>query len=71
MLTTAPALSGTPSSLLPLEMGDCVYAQGDDGKMLRALTDPRVVSIVNLGNDWTVDGLVEVADCMLMASLIR
>ena len=56
---TRIGFSGTPSSLLPLEMGDCVYAQGDDGKMLRALTDPRVVSKVNLGNDWTVDGLVE------------
>ena len=53
---TRIGFSGTPSSLLPLEMGDCVYAQGDDGKMLRALTETLGgVSIVNLGNEgrWT------------------
>ena len=54
---TRIGFSGTPSSLLPLEMGDCVYAQGDDGKMLRALTDPRVVS--------------KAPDCMLIASLFN
>ena len=36
------AFSGTPSSLLPLEMGECVYQQGDDAKMLRTLTEPEV-----------------------------
>ena len=56
---TRIGFSGTPSSLLPLEMGDCVYAQGDDGKMLRALTDPAVVTKRNLPSDWSVDSLVE------------
>ena len=48
------AFSGTPSSLLPLEMGECVYQQGDDAKMLRALTEPAVVTISQLPNDWSV-----------------
>ena len=37
------AFSGTPSSLLPLEMGECVYQMGDDAKMLRTLTEPSAV----------------------------
>ena len=41
---TRIGFSGTPSSLLPLEMGECVFQQGDDARMLRALTDPAVVS---------------------------
>ena len=42
------AFSGTPSSLLPLEMGECVYQQGDDATMLRTLTEPQVVSQLDL-----------------------
>ena len=34
---TRIGFSGTPSSLLPLEMGECVFAKGDDAKMLRAV----------------------------------
>ena len=41
---TRIGFSGTPSSLLPLEMGECAYEQGDDAKMLRALTEPSVVA---------------------------
>lgn len=29
------AFSGTPSSLLPLEMGECAFQMGDDAKMLK------------------------------------
>ena len=28
------AFSGTPSSLLPLEMGDCLHQLGDDAKVI-------------------------------------
>ena len=48
------AFSGTPSSLLPLEMGECVYQMGDDAKMLRTVTDPAVVSTRTLPSAWTV-----------------
>ena len=37
--------SGTPSDLLPLELGKCHYERGSDGKMLTLLTSPEVVSI--------------------------
>lgn len=46
--------AGTPSTLLPLEMGDCVYQMGDDAKMLRTVTDPIVVARHLLPADWTV-----------------
>ena len=32
--------SGTPSDLLPLDLGRCGYEKGSDGKMLHILTDP-------------------------------
>ena len=47
------AFSGTPSSLLPLEMGECVYQQGDDATMLRTLTEPQVVSQLDLPAAWS------------------
>lgn len=51
--------SGTPSTLLPLEMGDCIYQMGDDGKMLRTVTNPAVVSRHMLPADWTVEALLK------------
>ena len=53
------AFSGTPSSLLPLEMGDCVYQMGDDAKMLRTLTEPHVVSSHLLPPSWDVPSLLD------------
>ena len=53
------AFSGTPSSLLPLEMGECVYQMGDDAKMLRTLTAPEIVSVRKLPDDWSVRSLLE------------
>ena len=53
------AFSGTPSSLLPLEMGDCVYQMGDDAKMLRTLTDPAIVSSHALPAGWNVIALLD------------
>jgi len=38
-----PRFSGTPSDLLPLELGQCHYAKGDDAEILRTMTDPVVV----------------------------
>ena len=53
------AFSGTPSSLLPLEMGDCVYQMGDDAKMLRALTEPSIVSTHALPPSWDVKSVLD------------
>ena len=53
------AFSGTPSSLLPLEMGECVYQMGDDAKMLRTLTEPTIVSTHSLPTSWDVTSLLD------------
>lgn len=36
--------SGTPSDLLPEELGRCDYETGDDGMMLTTVLDRRVAS---------------------------
>jgi len=50
--------SGTPSSLLPRELGQCGYEKGADGLMIRTLTDPAVVSTLFLADNWTVKSLL-------------
>jgi hypothetical protein len=46
--------SGTPSDLLPVELGSCHYEKGSDAKMLRYLTDPYVTSQEMLPINWSV-----------------
>ena len=50
--------SGTPSDLLPLELGTCNYAAGDDAKMLHILTSTDNVTYNPLPLDWSVDSLL-------------
>ena len=50
--------SGTPSDLLPLDLGRCGYERGSDGKMLHVLTDPDVVGIEIARAGWTVKSLL-------------
>ena len=50
--------SGTPSDLLPLELGTCNYAAGDDAKMLHVLTSTDNVTYNPLPFDWSVDSLL-------------
>jgi hypothetical protein len=50
--------SGTPSDLLPLEMGKCEYERGSDGKMLHYLSSPDIMSSELLENDWNVESLL-------------
>ena len=50
--------SGTPSDLLPLDLGHCGYERGSDGKMLHVLTEPAVMSIQRTGPGWTVRSLL-------------
>ncbi|GFE55264.1 EF hand family protein, putative [Babesia ovis] len=52
--------SGTPSQLLPVEMGTCHYSQGTDGMILKVLTDPTVVkgpTILKKG--WTSETILD------------
>ena len=50
--------SGTPSDLLPLELGAPRYEPGSDAKMLAYLTDPETVTIMPMGSDWNVSALL-------------
>ena len=50
--------SGTPSDLLPVEFGSCVFEEGDDGKILSTLTSPEVVQLDCLPCGWSVQGLL-------------
>ena len=50
--------SGTPSDLLPLELGAPKFEPGTDAKVLATLTDVDVVSTRDLGGDWDVRTLL-------------
>jgi hypothetical protein len=50
--------SGTPSDLLPLDLGRCGYEKGSEGKMLHVLADPRVMSTQSVQSGWTVQSLL-------------
>lgn len=52
--------SGTPSELLPVEMGSCRYEAGTDGRILQRLTSPEVVSHELLPDGWTIDSLLDI-----------
>lgn len=51
--------SGTPSDLLPKELGKCDYETGDDGKMLSTVLDPSIASHELLSDDWTVQSVLQ------------
>lgn len=50
--------SGTPSELLPLELGKTEFEPGTDGQVIHLLTSPEVVSIQLLRDDWDVNQLL-------------
>lgn len=50
--------SGTPSDLLPLELGKCLYETGDDGRMLATVLDTQVASHERLPSGWSVELLL-------------
>ena len=51
--------SGTPSDLLPLELGRCQYEKGSDGQMLHYLTSPTVMSVSFVQLGWNPQTLLE------------
>jgi hypothetical protein len=51
--------SGTPSDLLPKELGRCDYATGDDGKILITILDPNISTHELLPDNWTVPLVLE------------
>jgi hypothetical protein len=50
--------SGTPSNLMPLDLGACQYEPGSDGEVLHVLTSPSVVT-ATLKRDWTARSLLQ------------
>jgi hypothetical protein len=51
--------SGTPSDILPRELGSCHYERGSDGRVVHYLTSPRIVSFVNVATGWEVRSLLD------------
>ena len=51
--------SGTPSDLLPLDLGHCNYERGSDGKMLHVLTSEKIMRVEFAETDWTVLQLLQ------------
>lgn len=52
LFTKRIGFSGTPSNLLPLDLGECFYEPGSDGRVLSVLTNPTVVHAEVLPDDW-------------------
>lgn len=50
--------SGTPSELLPLELGKTEFEPGTDGQVIHLLTAPEVVSVELLKDVWNVNKLL-------------
>jgi len=53
--------SGTPSDILPVELGQCHYEKGSDAKMMFLLGSPAVVSHEVLDGGWSVRSILEVS----------
>jgi hypothetical protein len=51
--------SGTPSDLLPEELGQCQYDEGTDGKIITFLTSESIVSSRLLPSDWSAKKLLD------------
>ena len=51
--------SGTPSDILPVELGSCRYERGSDGKVVNYLSSPDVVHCSFLPSTWNVLSLLD------------
>ena len=59
MFSRRVGFSGTPSDLLPEELGQCQYDEGVDGQILDFLTSDAICSSRLLESDWTVKKLLD------------
>ncbi len=55
---TRLGFSGTPSDLLPIEVGACKYEIGSNGQIVSVLTNPSIVSTSLVADDWNVTRLL-------------
>lgn len=51
--------SGTPSDILPLELGSCQYERGSDGRVAHYLTSPSIVQVVHIAPGWNSYSLLD------------
>ena len=51
--------SGTPSDLLPEELGKCQFDEGVDGQIINYLTSDSIVASRLLSSDWTVTKILD------------
>jgi hypothetical protein len=51
--------SGTPSDLLPFELGKCGYEKGSDGEMITVLSSPDVCSYEVTDENWSPTSLLD------------
>ena len=51
--------SGTPSDLLPEELGKCHFDEGVDGQIINYLTSDSIVASRLLGSDWSVSKILD------------
>jgi hypothetical protein len=51
--------SGTPSDLLPEELGQCQYDEGVDGQIIHFMTSESIVQTRQLGADWSVTKILD------------
>ena len=49
---------GTPSDILPLELGSCQYERGSDGRVVHYLTNPLVAQHVMIEPGWNSHSLL-------------
>jgi hypothetical protein len=51
--------SGTPSDILPVELGSCRYERGSDGRVVHYLTSTSIVQHVLIPTGWNVYSLLD------------
>ncbi|CAK9118525.1 unnamed protein product, partial [Durusdinium trenchii] len=51
--------SGTPSDLMPRELGQCDYEPGSEGEMVSTMTDTKVVTFEAIPPGWNVELLLD------------
>ena len=55
---TRLGFSGTPSNLLPVDLGTCLYEPGSDGKVVNVLCSPDIVSSHEVAPGWSAAKLL-------------
>jgi hypothetical protein len=60
--------SGTPSDILPLELGSCQYERGSDGKVVHFLTSTEIVSISQIPPQWDARSILDIIAKVLVHS---